>query len=103
VDGEVWPSGGLGGGGVVDEGKRFPESSGRLEKKREKSKKKKKGTMDISPFCQPYTVRRNRFAKYFIKTAPVPRKEPLHQRSRRRGCFEWSRSPPKHARGCLLV
>jgi hypothetical protein len=40
VDGEVWPSGGLGGGGVVDEGKRFPESSGRLEKKREKSKKK---------------------------------------------------------------
>jgi hypothetical protein len=50
VDGEVWPSGGLGGGGVVDEGKRFPESSGRLEKKREKSKKKRRALWTFHRF-----------------------------------------------------
>jgi hypothetical protein len=38
--------------------------------------------MDIALSYPPYTTRRSRFAKYFLKTAPTPLEEPLHHRSR---------------------
>jgi hypothetical protein len=59
--------------------------------------KEKKGIKDISSCYPPYTARRSRFVKHFLKTAPAPPEEPLHQRSRSQSRFGWSRSPPKQA------
>jgi hypothetical protein len=50
--------------------------------KKIKEKKEKKDIMDIALSYPPYTARRSRFAKYFLKTAPTPPEEPLHHRSR---------------------
>jgi hypothetical protein len=52
--------------------------------------------MDISPSFPLYIARRSRFAKRFFETAPTTPKEPLHQKSRSRSCFERSRSPSEH-------
>jgi hypothetical protein len=48
---------------------------GKLKNKRSKLKKGK-SIIYISTFYSPYTVRRSRFAKRFLKTAPAPPEEP---------------------------
>jgi 2'-5' RNA ligase len=66
-------------------------------KEKNKKKSKKGGHYGYSSFHPHYTVRRSRFAKRFLKMAPAPSEEPLHQRSRSQSRFGWSRSPPKRA------
>jgi hypothetical protein len=51
------------------------------DNKEESKRNKKKGIMDFSSSYPPYTVRRSRFKKRFLKMAPAPPEKPLHQES----------------------